>query len=98
MRSEPSGGVSREEVQAKRERFKDRVSRISPSNSYINYVNTILGQKSDQEIEPTVSESIDKAVGYLIFGSCRNRFAHFKTTVSSYNIGTSSYFSVPVEG
>jgi ABC-type transport system involved in multi-copper enzyme maturation permease subunit len=60
-------GPSREEVMAKRERFKDRVSRLSPSNSYINYVREMLGTARDSEIEPTVSGSIDNAIGYLIF-------------------------------
>jgi ABC-2 type transport system permease protein len=60
-------GSSREEVMAERERFKDRVSRLSPSNSYMNYVREMLGTARDSEIEPTVSGSIDNAIGYLIF-------------------------------
>jgi ABC-2 type transport system permease protein len=59
--------ISHQEVMAKRERFKDRVSRLSPSNSYRNYVREMLGTSADSEIEPTVSKSIDNAVGYLIF-------------------------------
>lgn len=59
--------ISREEVMAKREQFQDKVSRISPSNSYMNYVNTIMANNIDSEIEPTVSQSIDTAIGYLIF-------------------------------
>ena len=59
--------ITREEVMAKREQFRDKVSRISPSNSYMNYVNTIMANNIDSEIEPTVSQSIDTAIGYLIF-------------------------------
>jgi ABC-2 type transport system permease protein len=62
-----SNEITREEVMAKREQFQDKVSRISPSNSYMNYVNTIMANSIDSEIEPTVSQSIDTAIGYLIF-------------------------------
>jgi len=59
--------ISREEVRAKREQFKDKVSRLSPSNSYVNYVREMLGTATTSEINPTVSASLDNAIGYLIF-------------------------------
>ena len=64
---EEDSGMSREEVRALRDRFSDRVSRLSPTTSYTNYVNEMLAQNPEQEIDPTVSESIDNAIGYIIF-------------------------------
>ncbi len=62
-----STGPTREEIQQRRERFVDRVSRLSPSTSYQRYVSTMLATNDNQEIEPTVSESLNVGFGYLIF-------------------------------
>lgn len=59
--------TSREEVMQKRERFKDRVSRFSPTTAYQNYANSLLLQNEEQEIQPTVSESLNTALDYIIF-------------------------------
>ncbi|MFB6100455.1 MAG: ABC transporter permease [Candidatus Nanohalobium sp.] len=63
----PDTGTSREKVMRKREQFVDRVSRLSPTTSFQNYANTLLMQNNDQKIEPTVSASINSALGFLIF-------------------------------
>ena len=65
--SEPDTGTSREEIMQKRDQFVDKVSRFSPTTSFQNYANTLLLQNREQEIEPTVSASINTALGFLIF-------------------------------
>ena len=67
VKEQNSEETSREEIRAKRQKFKEKASRLSPSNSYINYVREMLGTARSSEIEPTVSGSIDNAIGYLIF-------------------------------
>lgn len=59
--------TSREEVMQKRERFRDQVSRFSPTTAYQNYANSLLLQNEEQEIQPTVSESLNTALDYIIF-------------------------------
>lgn len=60
-------GMSREEVEAKRERFVSTVSRISPSASYQNYVNAMIGEQNSEGLEPTFSESLSSSFGYIIY-------------------------------
>ncbi|QGA80648.1 ABC transporter permease [Candidatus Nanohalobium constans] len=59
--------ISREEVRRQRDRFKQKVSRLSPTTAYQSFTSTMLLQTAGNEIDPTVSESIDNAIGYLIF-------------------------------
>ncbi len=68
LRSEAeTSETSREEIRQRRERFVDRISRLSPTTSYQRYVSTMLATSDNREIEPTVSESLDTGLGYLIF-------------------------------
>lgn len=62
-----SSGPSREEVEAKKERFVSTVSRISPSASYQNYVTTMIGEQNSEGLEPTFSESLSSSFGYIIY-------------------------------
>lgn len=64
---EGSSGPSREEIEAKKERFVSTVSRISPSASYQNYVNTMIGEQNSEGLEPTFSESLSSSFGYIIY-------------------------------
>lgn len=60
-------GPTREEIRQRREKFVDRVSRLSPSTSYLRYSKTMLATDLNQEIQPTLSESLDTGLGYIIF-------------------------------
>lgn len=62
-----SSGPSREEIEAKKERFVSTVSRVSPSASYQNYVNTMIGEQNEEGLEPTFSESVSSSFGYIIY-------------------------------
>jgi ABC-2 type transport system permease protein len=59
--------VTREEVMQKREQFREKISRFSPTTSYQRYAQTMLATDTNSEIEPTVSASINSAIGYIIF-------------------------------
>ncbi|WEL23600.1 ABC transporter permease [Candidatus Nanohalovita haloferacivicina] len=62
-----NSGPSREEIEAKKERFVSTVSRVSPSASYQNYVNTMIGEQNEEGLEPTFSESLSSSFGYIIY-------------------------------
>lgn len=72
--SEPpaSDGPSREEVienvMAKRENFRQTVSRISPATSFSNYAENMIGTSySGEGLEPTFAGTLSSSFGYLIF-------------------------------
>lgn len=59
----------RQEIREKRQRFVEIVSRLSPSRSYSNFVDTMLGinYESTTGLEPTLRESLEAAIGYLVY-------------------------------
>lgn len=68
----PDGGTSGpsyEEVQQQREAFVDRVSKFAPTTSYQNFVSTMMGTdyEGEEELRPSVMESLRSSGGYLIF-------------------------------
>ncbi len=74
--TQPSTGTGqsyeerRAEIEAKREKFRSTVSRISPSTSYSNFVGTMSGtsyQSGEEGLEPTFAESFSSSIGYLIY-------------------------------
>lgn len=58
----------RKEVERKRESFKKKVTKISPSISYRKFTETMLGTNyRESGYPPTLNESLNSAIGYLIF-------------------------------
>lgn len=59
----------RERVEAKRKKFKQTVSRLSPPTSYRNFVETMLGTnyRSDSGSSPTLRESLSSSIGYMFY-------------------------------
>lgn len=59
----------RERVQAKRKRFEQTVSRLSPPTSYLNFAKTMLGTnyQSESGSSPTLRESLTSSIGYLFY-------------------------------
>ncbi len=57
----------RAEVRAQRQRFIEQVSRLSPSTSYQNFIGIMMGTDYDTEFPPTLGESLQQAIGYLVF-------------------------------
>jgi ABC-2 type transport system permease protein len=60
--------MERRRVMEKRQKFKETLSRLSPSTSYTNYVTEMLAQEySEDSIQPTIRQSIVTAGGYLVY-------------------------------
>lgn len=59
----------REEVRQKRQNFREQVSKISPSTSYQNFVNTMLGinYQGESGLKPGIWQDLRSAFGYIIF-------------------------------
>lgn len=59
----------RDEIRQKREAFKKKIARLSPSTSYQNFVSTMLGTdyQSSSGLKPGVWESLSSGLGYLVF-------------------------------
>ena len=59
----------RREIMQKREAFQDKVTKVSASGSYRNFVTTMLGTdyQSSSGLEPGIWESLSSAMGYLVF-------------------------------
>lgn len=59
----------RERVQAQRQAFQQKVSRLSPPTSYQNFATTMMGTnyKSDTGSSPTLRESLESSIGYMFY-------------------------------
>lgn len=59
----------RQEIRQKQRNFQEEVSKISPSTSYQNFVNTMLGNSYDSSsgLKPSIWEDLGSALGYLVF-------------------------------
>ncbi|MFB6193367.1 MAG: ABC transporter permease [Candidatus Nanohaloarchaea archaeon] len=68
-REGPSREELREQLEAKRQRFKSTVTKISSSAVYKKFTGTMLGTRynSQEGLEPTFAESLGSSFGYLVY-------------------------------
>ena len=66
---ENDAAQQRQEIRQKREAFRKKIARFSPSTSYQNFVSTMLGTDYDSSsgLKPGVWESLNSGLGYLVF-------------------------------